>query len=57
METIVRWLLGLKGESLASDAEWSLRFLGAPPLWVTLLVVLPLIGGFAFAIYRRESRA
>ena len=56
METLVRWLLSLKGEAIASDAEWSTRFLGAPPLWVSLLVVVPLLAGFVFVIYRRESR-
>jgi hypothetical protein len=56
VESIVHWLLGLKGERIGSDAEWTVRFLSAPPLWITLLIVVPLIAGFVFVIYRREGR-
>ncbi|MCU0722484.1 MAG: hypothetical protein MUC63_02515, partial [Planctomycetes bacterium] len=57
MEYLVGRPLGLKCESLAGDAEWSVRFLGAPPLWVSLLLVFPLLAGFVLLVYRREARS
>jgi uncharacterized membrane protein len=57
MEAIVQWLLGLKGEKISAGADWTTRFLSAPPLWVTLLLVVPIIAGFVFVIYRREKRS
>lgn len=35
-------------------AESNLRWLGAPPLWVTLLVILPALAWFCSALYRRH---
>ncbi|MHC4599065.1 MAG: hypothetical protein ACYS47_08680, partial [Planctomycetota bacterium] len=57
MESIIHWLLGLKGESLSAEADWTTRFLSAPPLWVTLLLVVPVIAVFVFVVYRKEGRS
>ncbi len=55
MESVIHWLLGLKGEAISPGADWTVRFFSAPPLWVVLLLVVPLIAGFVFVIYRREG--
>jgi hypothetical protein len=57
VEASIHGLLGLKGEKIASGAEWTLRFLSAPPLWVTLLIVVPALASFVVYIYRREGRS
>ena len=57
MESLIHWLLGLKGESIGSGADWTTRFLSAPPLWVTLLLVVPVIAVFVFVVYRKEGRS
>ncbi|MCI0341990.1 MAG: hypothetical protein L0216_12720, partial [Planctomycetales bacterium] len=47
------WLLGTPDAD--PGAEWRVRFLAAPPLWVTLLVVVPALILFAAWLYRRSG--
>ncbi len=55
MDSLVDFILGTKGVAVSQDSTWSLRWASAPPLWVVLLVIVPLVIGFVYVFYRRES--
>lgn len=48
-------LLGIDRVNLA-EGEWHLDWKHALPLWILVLVVLPLLGTAVWAIYKRERR-